>query len=443
MSNSNLEPVSASEFAALMARLGPFESNPVIAVAVSGGVDSMTAALLTNEWACSLGGRAVGVIIDHGLRPESSDEAALVTRRLSALGMESAVLEWCGEKPRSNVQAAAREARYLLLSEYCAKEGILHLVLGHHQEDQAETFLIRLSRGSGLYGLAAMAAIQEQPDHRILRPLLTLPKLRLSETLKAQNVEWVEDPSNRNHKYTRTRVRNLLPALSAEGLPASRLAATTQRLGQARSGTEAAVTSALARAVSIHPTGILFLRPEVLWRLPHDVALRCLARLLTTVSGNDYGPRLERLESLYEKILEGLSAGVTLSGCRLMPWRQILVVCRENRQISRKPLVVGRLARWDGRFDIMLAENLESVARTLRIGALGSGGWAEIRKSVSPETLGFPPLAGDAVAALWDDEGVAAAPHLGYYKQKIYRDMIVKFRFRSGISLTGVAFTVA
>lgn len=443
MSSSALEPVGSDEFAALMARLGPFELRPVIAVAVSGGADSMAAALLTRDWARNLGGRAVGITVDHGLRSESADEAALVSQRLTALGIESITLEWSGDKPDANIQAAARHARYRLIAACCAREHILHLVLGHHQEDQAETFLMRLSRGSGLYGLSAMTVVQEQADHRILRPMLGLSKRRLVETLKAREIAWIEDPSNEDRKYTRTRVRHLLPSLSAEGLPASKLAGTAQRLGQARSGTEAVVSAALARAVSIHPTGVALVAPQLLAGLPRDTALRCLARILTTVSGSSYGPRLESLECLCDKMLNGLTAGVTLSGCRLMPWRQGLVVCRENRHISRIPLKVNCLTRWDGRFDVMLAENLASVVGALKIGALGREGWAGIRKQLDPEALGFPPLAGDAVAALWDDEGVVAAPHLGCFRQGVSRDMIVKWRFRSGISLTGVAFTVA
>ncbi len=443
MSECDLEAVSRDEFAALMTRLGPFEAQPVIAVAVSGGADSMAGALLTNAWARSRGGRAVGVIVDHGLRQESAEEASLVAQRLSALGIENRILEWRGDKPEANVQAGARKARYDLISRYCADQAILHLVLGHHQEDQAETFLMRLSRGSGLYGLASMAALQELPDHRILRPLLTLSKSRLLATLQTEGVDWVEDPSNQNPKYTRSRVRALLPTLKAEGLSSVRIAETVQRLGLARSGTEVAVSAALARAASIHPAGVAFLDPAQLQRLPHDVALRCLARLLTTISGGAYGPRLERLERLYEKISSGLSSGVTLAGCRLIPWRERLVVCRENRQIPHKTLVAGTLTRWDDRFDVMLSENLVPVGRRLNVGALGAEGWAEVRRDLMPETSGFPPLAGDCVAALWEGDGVVAVPHFGYYARGLSPDIIAKFRFRSGISLTGVAFTVA
>ncbi|TQV81745.1 tRNA lysidine(34) synthetase TilS [Denitrobaculum tricleocarpae] len=443
MSSSDARPVTQIEFAALMERLGPFESNPEVAVAVSGGTDSMAAALLVHEWARRRGGCTIGLVVDHGLRDESADEAALVAQRLSTLGIKSLVLQWRGEKPNANVQAEARQARYQLLSDYCAQHGILHLVLGHHRDDQAETFMMRLSRGSGLYGLAAMSAVKEQADCRILRPLLTLPKGRLLETVKARGAEGVDDPSNENRKYARTRFRDLLTLLAAEGLSASRLVETSRRLGCARSTTEAAVASALARAVSLHRSGIAFLEPQMLGTLPSDVALRCLARTLLTVSGSDYGPRMERLESLLEKILGGLISGATLSGCRLVPWRRVLVICRENRPLPQIPLVAGRLTRWDDRFDVLLAQNLKMPAGQFTIGALGPEGWAQIRKEIDPIASGFPPLAGEAAIAIRNAGEILMVPHLGYLKKEVSPEMIVKCRFRPGNSLAGVAFTVA
>ncbi len=426
-----------------MERLGPFESDPEVAVAVSGGADSLAAALLVHEWARRRGGRAIGLIVDHGLRDESADEAALVAQRLSKLNIKPLVLQWHGEKPSANVQAEARQARYQLLSDCCARNGVLHLVLGHHRDDQAETFMMRLSRGSGLYGLAAMSAVQEQADCRILRPLLTLPKRRLLETLHARGIEYVEDPSNQNRNYARIRFRDLLTSLAAEGLPASRLAETSRRLGRARSATDVVVAAALARAVSLHPSGVAFLEPRILMTLPRDVALRCLARTLATVSGSDYGPRMERLEKLLEKILGGLTLGVTLSGCRLVPWRQILVICRENRPLPQIPLVAGCLTRWDGRFDVLLAQNLEVPAGQFTIGALGPEGWAQIRKEIDPISSGFPPLAGEAALAIRKAGEIVSAPHLGYFRRGLSPEKIVKCRFRPGNSLSGVAFTVA
>jgi tRNA(Ile)-lysidine synthase len=440
---STTGPITNEEFAALMARLGPFESKPEIAVAVSGGADSMAAAVLAHDWAGALNGRAVALTVDHGLRSESADEAALVRQRLSDLGIETAALVWSGDKPASNLQAEARRARYRLLADWCAGQGILHLVLGHHREDQAETFLLRLSRGSGLYGLAAMTALQELPDYRVLRPLLTQPKARLVETLIRRGVAWVEDPSNRDPKYARTRLRSLAASFAAEGLTAAKLADTAARLGRSRVAMEEAVSKALARSVTIHPAGIAIVDPDPLRALPQDTALRCLTRILTTISGAEYGPRMARLETLHDRISRGLTSGATLSGCRVLPWRQRLVVCRESRNLQPVTLEYGRPIRWDSRFDVVVRGKIEGVEGELRFGQLGPEGWAEVRPHLETESLGFPPLVGAAVPAVRDAKGVVAAPHLGYIRAGLSPDLIEKCRFRSGISLAGVAFTVA
>lgn len=440
---STPDPLGRAEFADLMERLGPFERKPEIAVAVSGGADSMAAAVLTHEWATALGGRALGVTLDHGLRHEAADEALLVSRRLSALGIESSVLKWRGEKPAANIQAAARAARYQALTDYCARKGILHLVLGHHREDQAETFLMRLSRGSGLYGLAAMSPLQENPHHRILRPFLSVPKRRLVATLQVRGVEWVEDPTNQDLRYDRVRVRRLLPLLAADGLSSSRLARSTQRLAEARTQDEAMTSAALARAVAIHPTGIALADPEVLRTCPRDIALRCLSRLLATVSGSSYSPGSEPLEALYEALVRGAFAGSTLSGCRLVSWRRFLLLYRENRHWTRMPLVAGQVTLWDRRFEVMLSDTAHSTVRPIEIGPLRSEGWAQIRQKTEPESLGFPALAGEAVVGLWDGDKVVAVPHFGYFDRGLSPQLIAKWRFRPGISLTGGAFTVA
>lgn len=150
-------PIAAEEFAAAMAPLGPFEREPRLAVAVSGGPDSMALLLLAQEWAAARGGRVSALTVDHGLRAELSAEAAQVAQWAGLLGVSHVALTWIGDKPTADIQAAAREARYCLLEEWCAASGVFHLLLAHHRDDQAETFLLRLARGSGLDGLAAIA----------------------------------------------------------------------------------------------------------------------------------------------------------------------------------------------------------------------------------------------------------------------------------------------
>ncbi|HVZ00121.1 MAG TPA: tRNA lysidine(34) synthetase TilS, partial [Dongiaceae bacterium] len=225
--------VPAEHFARLIARLGPFEPKPVVAVAVSGGPDSMALALLLDEWAGHRGGRVEAISVDHGLRPESAAEAEQVGRWLAARRVtRHTILRWTGGKPEAGLQAAARAARYRLLTEHCRAEGILHLCLAHHLDDQVETRAMRAARQSGPAGLAGMSAVRDWSGVRLLRPLLGITKHALQATLVARGQDWIEDPSNRNPAFERVRwrgqaveadPREALPALHRAGLERARL----------------------------------------------------------------------------------------------------------------------------------------------------------------------------------------------------------------------------
>ncbi|TAN55437.1 MAG: tRNA lysidine(34) synthetase TilS, partial [Magnetospirillum sp.] len=282
-------PLSADDFAGLMARLGPFESRPRLAVAVSGGGDSLALVLLAAEWAGAQGGEVVAVTVDHRLRPASGEEAARVGHWLGAHGIGHRTLTWDGMKPAADLQAAARRARYELLGAFCRSAGILHLLLAHHREDQAETLLLRLGRGSGVDGLAAMAMDRPTRWGRLLRPLLDTPRQRLRATLSVRGQPWIEDPSNSSAVFARVRLRQLAPALAAEGLGADRLAATARRLARVRDALEQAVAEAACRSVVLHPAGFARCDAAVLARLPDEIGLRLLARLVSVMGGGEYG----------------------------------------------------------------------------------------------------------------------------------------------------------
>src|SRR6185369_15693189 len=153
--------LGGDEFAALLDRLGPFETNPHLVVAVSGGRDSLALAVLADAWAKARQGCITALIVDHGLRAESGHEARLVAAKLAGLGIAAEILDWHGDKPVTGLAEAARTARYRLLWDWCAQHGVLHLLLAHQRNDQAETFLMRLGDGSGADGLAAMASVVE------------------------------------------------------------------------------------------------------------------------------------------------------------------------------------------------------------------------------------------------------------------------------------------
>ncbi len=411
--------LEADEFAALMGPLGPFEQTPELAVAVSGGADSIALCLLADDWARARAGRVRALIVDHGLRPESTDEARQVAAWLAARDIAATVLTWRGAKPVTDVQAAARTVRYRLMTGWCRDAGVLHLLVGHHRDDQAETVLLRLGRSSGLDGLAAMAAIVETPPVRLLRPLLGVPPARLQATAKAHGQAWIEDPSNRDPGFARVRLRNLAPVLAAEGVTAQRLAAAAATLGRARGAMEAAVAGLLAATVTVHPAGFCLLDPAPYRAAPDEVARRALTRLVLCVGGGVYPPRGARLERLHRALADAeLGAGRTLGGCRIVARRGRVLVCREAA-VARGEVALGdnREAFWDRRFAVRAAAPRAGPARPLTVRRLGRNGWAEV--AAAWKSLRKTPIPGavrPGLPAFHDLDGVVAVPHLDYVR---------------------------
>lgn len=446
-------PLCEAEFSGLMARFEPFEPAPRLAVAVSGGADSLALTLLLHDWARGHGGAVVGLTVDHGLRPEAEAEASSVARCLAAQGIEHHILQWRGPKPRSNVQATARRARYGLLEDWCARNGVLYLGLGHHRDDQAETWLLRLDRGSGLDGLAAMAPVSELPNVQLLRPLLTVPKGRLEATLAARGLSWIEDPTNRDRAYTRVRLRQVMPTLAAEGLTPARIADAAGYLASARAVLDQGVARLLAEAARVDPAGFAELTPGPLATAPREVAIRALARVLVTVGGLEYPPRLERLQRLYEKIHGGFDRGATLGGCRIIPRRGRLLIAREPGKTMELTVCVGQRLHWDGRFAIAISRQTQGQDQgrddgvqdgELTLSALGSVGWVELRAAAPTlRNNPIPAPARLALPVLRDAAGVIAAPQLGYNRANNTKLTIMHSRFFPKIPLCASAFTVA
>ncbi|WP_428658718.1 tRNA lysidine(34) synthetase TilS [Reyranella sp.] len=332
--------IEGAEFAALMAPLGPFEARPVLAVAVSGGRDSLALALLAHDWAVARQGRVLALIVDHGLRPESGAEARATLGRLDRRGIAGEILQWAGTKPASGLQEAARDARYRLLFEACRRHGILHLLVAHHAGDQAETIAMRAARRSGPDGLAGMAAAVEHRDVRLLRPLLGVSRDRLTATLEARAVGWVDDPSNDDRRFERVRVRQDGSALAG---------AVTQPA--ARAARDRVLAETMLEVLDVEPDGAVALDHLRVSRLDREIAVRLLSRVVQSVGGGDYPPRRDRLERAVARLSRGAMRGksgksqdFTLSGCRLM-LRQVpgsqrlrwIVRPESGRKSGRKP----------------------------------------------------------------------------------------------------------
>ncbi len=399
-------PVSDTELPALLDGLA---GSSGLALAVSGGADSLGLLALVTRWRASRAAppRAVVLTVDHGLRPEASAEAAFVGAMAARCGLPHETLVWDGEKPVADLQSAARAARYRLLGARAAALGCDRLLVAHTLDDQSETLLMRLGRGSGLYGLAAMRPRRIADGVMLERPLIGLPRARLVASLDALGWSWVEDPSNQDRHYARVRIRQLMSALAAEGLTADRLAGTARRLRRAADVLDRLVAALAADALVLHHEAIAELRVPALGVADPEIALRLVSRLLRHVGATDYGPRLESLEAAVAAVLAG-DARRTLNGVVLDRRGPRLWLYREAGRAGLPvvPLTPGAPVLWDDRFRISLAE---AAPEPLWIGPLGA--WPRRAIGFDPRRLSasdLPVEARDTLPAIATQDSVVA-----------------------------------
>ncbi len=243
MPDDDHSPISAQDAKRLFA---DWKAAPAIVLAVSGGPDSMALMWLAARWRSTLarGPRLIAVTVDHGLRAEAAAEARDVKRLARTLDLTHRTLRWTGEKPKTGLPAAARTARYRLLAQAARASGATHILTAHTRDDQAETLLMRLLRGSGIAGLAAMARESERDGVLLARPFLHVSKSQLVATLKKAKIGFADDPTNRDTNFTRPRLREIMPVLAAEGGDARNLARLASRLTRANQAVEILVDGA-------------------------------------------------------------------------------------------------------------------------------------------------------------------------------------------------------
>jgi len=331
-SPSGTKPVSDSEADLLFADLSAASA---VVLAVSGGPDSTALLALAAHWRKRKrkGPQLVAVTVDHGLRPEAAREAAAVKRLAKSLGVPHRTVKWKGSKPATGIQEKARMARYDLLMKEAARCGASHLLTAHTLDDQAETVLFRLARGSGIAGLGAMARVTPFGDAWLIRPLLGLPKARLVATLKTHKIAFADDPSNADPKYTRVRWRALMPDLANEGLHASRLASLAVRMRRANAAIDTLVDAVAHRMTAVAPA-TLALDAVLYAELPEEVALRLIGRAVASI-GHEGTVELGKLESLVSALSEAVDANMrfrrTLAGA-------MITFAHDRIAVERSPL---------------------------------------------------------------------------------------------------------
>lgn len=369
-----------------------------LAVAVSGGGDSLALLGLACDWADERGCRIHALTVDHGLRAEAGDEALLVAREALRMGAQHETLYWTGWDGKGNLQAAARAARYALMRDACARKGIRAILLGHTSDDQAETVLMRLARGSGVDGLSAMAEGRFGQDD-ILRPLLGEARADLRVWLSRQGMRWIEDPTNDDPRYDRVRARRLLTQLASFGIDAGSLSETAQAMARARHALIARAAD-VAQDIVTDRRGILTFDRAGLARVEAETRLRLVAHGLACLSGARYRPRLASLSAVLDNALSG--QGGTLQGCRFLPGRDRLFMVREFKAVSGIEAPADGCALWDGRWRIAAPDHPGATIR-----ALGEAGLARIDRPAS-----LPHAALMSWPGVWAGDRLLAAPDL-------------------------------
>jgi tRNA(Ile)-lysidine synthase len=370
-------PLADDELDSLFA---PLAGARHIALAVSGGADSLALLDSAKRWR---GHRVVTVLtVDHRLRKGSRAEANSVAEIARASGLDARVLTWTGPRPKSDVEAAARAARYGLLLDACRKIGATHLAVAHQQDDVAETFLMRLARGAGVFGLAAMRRELDAGGVTIVRPFLSVSRSRLAATTSAAGLAPVADPMNDDPRYERVRVRRML---AAGGLDAAAIATTAMGMAEAADAIDAAATALLG---DVDEAGSAWLDAGAFAAASPAVQARALARLLLALGGDDYPARREKLEALAGAMLTGRRFKRTLAGTVIESRDGRFAFSREAGRagLPTVPVRPGASMIWDRRYAVTVTK---AAPRGLAIGP-GRGGRAVLLqrgKPVPPERL--------------------------------------------------------
>ncbi|MBV7410230.1 tRNA lysidine(34) synthetase TilS [Maritimibacter sp. DP1N21-5] len=379
-----------------------------LVVAVSGGGDSMALLSLAAGWGREARLPVLALTVDHGLRPASADEARQVAGICAGLGVDHRTLRWTGWDGAGNLQAKARDARYRLVAQEAAAALDRPAVLvGHTKDDLAETFLMRLARGSGVDGLAAMRGEWREAGILWLRPLIEVTRGDLRDYLRGQGADWIEDPSNDDEGFTRVRMRRAMALLDEVGLDTDRLAGTARTMARVRSALDH-YTLAAGRDIARTEAGDVLFDAAALSAVPDEIRLRLLAGALVWVTSAAYRPRFEALCDLDDKIAS--RGRMTLGGALFTLKRGELRVTREPKAVEGLRAVPGAL--WDNRWRVSPPPGFE--AKSLSVERLGEAG---LRDCPNWRETGLPRDSLLSGPAVWDramgDARLVAAPRAG------------------------------
>lgn len=371
-----------------------------LGVAVSGGGDSMALLHLLARWRAGGGPELAAVTVDHRLRPEAAAEAAFVAGVCRGLAVPHTTLAWEGWDGKGNLSDQARRARYRLIADWARGRALAQVALGHTMDDQAENFLMRLARGSGVDGLASMASRRRVHGVLFVRPLMWARRADLRTCLRSAGAEWVDDPTNDDGAYERVQARRALEVLAPLGITAESLVATARRLDMARDALNRAAHD-LARIAARIEAGDVILRRDLFDVAPFETQARLMAHTLSWIASAEYRPRFAALSEAMQRMAAGKRS--TLHGCLIMPRKGGYHITREAAAV---PGDGPPNAVWDGRWRVSGPAGAGICVR-----ALGKAGLAQLP---APRDRSVPEVSLLAQPAVWKGDRLVAAPLAGW-----------------------------
>lgn len=410
MTKHALTPLTQEEFNQYIEPLGPWgddsEDIPPVAIAVSGGADSLCLALLASRWRKNI----IVFIVDHQLRKSSRQEAMVTQERLSSLSIFSEILTLTDFEAGPALEERARIARYTALIHACYARGCVDLLLGHHAGDQAETVLMRIRAGSAADGLSGMAAIMDLPTVRLVRPLLHVYPQRLRATLRQENLSWVEDPSNQDMRIQRNRLREELSSSWKTSGTVAVLLKRSQEEGRGRMQRDQEQADILAENVDIRSEGFALLSSNT-------IDARALGAVIRTISGSVYAPLYQSLERLGRRL-----RSMTIGGVKIQPAGRLgdgWLIFREEAAMQEK-IGVAPDCIWDQRFRVVIPQ--KQMKEGIEVGALGDS----YKEFTNRRT--FPAALLRVLPAFWDQSTLIAVPHLGVFLQDYAKEWRIIFQ---------------
>ncbi len=397
--------------------LQPLILDKSFAIGVSGGPDSLALAALAKQYSNEFNNPFIAIIIDHAIRKNSAKEAKITLQRLNEKNIDAVIVRYKGEKFSSNIQKHARDLRFELIQNYCKKNNIQHLILGHHRDDLLENFYIRLIRGSGLKGLSSFNTISHySKKFLVLRPLLHYSKEDLTEITKKVFRNYIKDPSNDNDKFLRVRIRKLRQQFKNEGLSETRLMKTIENLSIANDSLNFYLEKAEKKYLRYQDEGYVILNKNLFKNEAKEIIFQLISKSITFVSGNYYPPRSDSIKSAIEHLTLKKQNTITLGGCIVEHRGNVFYIAREDRnipvlQLNKKDI----LKNWDKRFLVTNRSKTNIILK--RLGENGINFLKSGKKNIPESSM--PEKVKKTLPSFWSKKGeLMFVPFINYKNSK-------------------------